>query len=106
HVGFSVVLAVVGLTFGNVPVRADGTNIVVNGGFETGDFTGWTETGDNPARCFPAVSVENLGPTSFCPPSVNTMPPHSGEYLAFFNYAPSVGVGTISQTLSTTSGAT
>lgn len=104
QIGFSIVFAILGLTFLSEPAGATGTNIVVNGGFETGDFTGWTESGDNPARCFPAVSVEDLGPTSFCPPSVNTMPPHSGQYAAFFNYAPSVGVGTISQTLSTTSG--
>jgi Carbohydrate binding domain len=61
-------------------------NIVNNGGFETGDFTGWTQTG-------------NTGATG-----VGTgIDAHSGTYGAFFG--PVGSVGGITQTLSTTPGA-
>ena len=105
-IGLCLGISALILTFGSQPARADETSIVVNGGFETGDLTGWTETGDNSARCFPAVSVQNLGPASFCGGAVNTFPPHSGQYAAFFNNATTLGAGTISQTLLTTAGDT
>lgn len=49
---------------------AANAGLVVNGGFETGDFTGWTVTG----------APFNCG----SPPGISTNGPHSGEYSACF----------------------
>ena len=51
------------------PVRA--ANIVANGDFETGDFTGWTLT----------------GPQTFT--AVDTLAPHTGTFGAYFGEASS-----------------
>jgi hypothetical protein len=100
-------LVLLGLSFGNPSAQAGPTNIVVNGGFEAGNFTPWTESGDNAARCFPAVYVASLNQvTSFCNNSVSPFPPNSGLYAAFFNNSAALGAGTISQDLSTTPGTT
>jgi hypothetical protein len=52
-----------GLAVGAAPVQAaPNPNLVNNGGFETGDFTGWTPTGD---PTFNGVQCPGPGPTVF-----------------------------------------
>ena len=71
-----------------------GESIVVNGGFETGDFTGWTLVGDT----IIGDSVFNVVATDFDFPDLV----HSGNYGAFLGeggYA-----ATLSQTLATIPG--
>jgi subtilase family serine protease len=63
--------------------------LVQNGGFETGDFTGWTLVGD-PSWTF----VDNSSQTG--------IPPHSGTYFAALGQQGSLGY--LSQTLSTFAG--
>jgi hypothetical protein len=62
---------------------AKGGVIIVNPGFETGDFTGWTQSGDT---SFTGVTSE----------------PHGGVYSAKFG--PVDGYGFITQTVATTPG--
>ena len=62
--------------------------LVTNGGFETGDFTGWT-------------TVDAPGLTSMY--GVDTAGPHSGSYSAFFGGS-GPGRDSISQTLATVAG--
>ncbi len=62
--------------------------IVVNSGFETGDFTGWTQFGD---PSFTAVA----------PSSPGGLPPHSGNFLAYFG---PLSDGGIMQTLTAPAG--
>jgi len=67
-----------------LPVRADPPNLVVNGGFETGDLTGWTHSGNT-----------SLG-------SVVLSPVHSGAHAYSDGAVGSLGF--ISQDLTTTPG--
>jgi hypothetical protein len=63
-----------------------GQSVVQNGGFEAGNFSFWTLTGDTGSH------VDYNG-------SISGIPPHSGSYLAALGQAGSVGY--ISQTLPT-----
>lgn len=65
---------------------ASAAPVLVNGSFETGDFTGWTATG---------------------PMSVSTNAPFDGTFNADYNATNTAGpaIGTLSQTLATTIGA-
>lgn len=75
---------------------AVGQNIVVNGGFETGDFTGWTLAGDTVygRYIFNVVTTDN----GIAPP-VEIV--HSGNYGAFLGQGGYLA--TLSQTLPTVS---
>lgn len=79
-----LILLTVVLSFLLVQTAAADTNIVNNGGFETGDFTGWTQGG-------------NTGFTG-----VGTGPVHSGDYAA--DFGPVGSTGGISQDLTTSNG--
>ncbi|BAK67657.1 hypothetical protein SLG_29820 [Sphingobium sp. SYK-6] len=69
---------------------AHAANLIVNGGFETGDFSGWTQFGDT---SFTGVFPAEAG-----------YPPAEGDFLGVFG--PAFGAGGIRQTISTTPGAT
>src|SRR5208337_3710695 len=62
--------------------------LVLNGGFETGDFTGWKTNGD-----FSFTQVDNG----------SIIAPHSGNHEAVLGTTSSLGY--LSQTLATTAGA-
>ena len=66
---------------------------LVNGGFETGDFTGWTLTNVDLNNDFVMVVTNSGNPSS---------PPNPGSYEAMLGKTGSIG--TISQTFATTSG--
>lgn len=66
--------------------------LVQNGGFETGDFTGWT--------------VLNNDGYTFVDNGSQSIPPHSGSYLAVLGQSSAGGLCTIAQTLATSPGQT
>jgi hypothetical protein len=72
------------------PAAADSINLVQNGGFETGNFTGWTLVpGSN--SIVAAGQIPGLGP-------------HSGTYFAALGQNPPNPLATLSQTISDTPG--
>lgn len=73
------------------------TNLLVNSGFETGNFSGWTESGN----VTPCVFVGTAGYTGCIP--TTSLGPHSGRFAAELgNYGAD---GYLSQTVATTAGA-
>ena len=61
-------------------------NLVANGGFETGDFTGWTLAGlDVPGQQDNLYGVEGADPY----PLPAGTAPNSGNFQAFFSDVPS-----------------
>jgi hypothetical protein len=89
----AVLAAVVGLWGGALTgtgrARAD---LITNGGFETGDFTGWTLTNTFPSSTSVNTATNNAQHYS----------PHSGTYFADLGNIGSLG--TLSQTISDTLG--
>ncbi len=73
-------------------VPAQAANLVTNGGFETGDFSGWTLSGTDSS---PSLNGIYYG--------VDDVDANTGAYGAFFG--PVGGVLTLAQTLATTPGA-
>jgi hypothetical protein len=76
-------------------LQAQTSNLVLNGGFETGDFTGWTLSGANTP-----ASVDNGSYGLF-----SEITPHSGNYDADFESDGNALYQYLSQTLPTTPGA-
>lgn len=72
---------------------ADSNNLVTNGSFETGDFSGWTLSGD--------TGFVGVCDVSTCP---GNFAPEDGTYAAYFG--PVGDTATISQTVATTPGDT
>ena len=79
--------AVTGLGPASIVVSS---GLVLNGGFETGDFTGWTLAGGDPTDTFVDDGTDS------------GIMPHSGGYTAALGSQDSLAY--LSQTLSTTSG--
>lgn len=75
--------------------QAHADNLVVNGGFETGNFSGWSQSG-----AFMSVT----GGPGHVGPYIGGYGPHSGDYYAALGTVR--GFGTLSQTLTTTPGQT
>jgi hypothetical protein len=84
-------LAVAVLAFGTVGLAHAGTNLVTNGGFETGDFTGWTVSGD--------TTLIGVCSVSTCP---GGFAPEEGTYAGYFG--PVGDTARISQQIATTPG--
>src|SRR3569832_2139221 len=78
---------------GSTAAKAD---LIVNGGFETGDTTGWTIT-DPTGNTFTAVSGSS--------DAAGTINSHSGTwFLALGNNSPAYPYGTVCQTVSDLAG--
>jgi hypothetical protein len=72
----------------------NGSSVVVNGGFETGNFTGWT------VENFHGVNIHS----TLCSAQVTSGQSQSGSYSAFFQGPGSLPVGDIKQTVVTQPG--
>lgn len=71
-------------------------DLVTNGGFEAGNFSGWTLTGGGCVGVSPSAAAVGCSP-------VDTDPgPHSGRYAAYLG--PFGQIDTLSQNLATTGG--
>ena len=92
-IGFTALVLVFATT---LAARAD--NLVVNGDFETTDFTGWTQTGNTDSS---VVFVGCLGSGSYL--SGNSLFAHSGSCAANFG-PPEDDPGGTSQELTTVAG--
>jgi len=99
---FVQAVAVLGLLAGAAGQGRAG-NLIVNGEFETGDFTGWTTTPATQGSAFYVASEAgipsrpNQGPTPF-------YIPHSGTYVAVMGAFDVGFFDSISQTVATTPG--
>lgn len=82
--------AAIGILVAVWPMAAHAVPIVTNGGFETGDLTGWTVTGADLGVAYPTAGVEGNS--------------HSGNY--FFLGFDNNGFATLAQTVVTAIGAT
>jgi hypothetical protein len=82
-------LATLALCAGFTGRASAGGNLIVNGGFETGDFTGWT-IGGNTSNTFVGPPFDGVGH------------PFSGEHAAVLGAIGSIG--TLSQTFATDPG--
>jgi len=79
----SIVLSLVVLFLSSQSATA---SLIINGGFETGDFTGWTYTAGDPSAGEPYSGVDGLLP-------------HSGNYSAYLGDVNTPG--TLSQIITT-----
>jgi hypothetical protein len=73
----------------SLAIMAARASLIVNGGFETGDFTGWTLSGNNTVTFVDGAGL-GLGA------------PHSGSYQAYLGAVG--GLGELSQSVATVSG--
>ena len=86
-----LMLVVAVFAFGTVGLAYAGSNLVTNGSFETGDFTGWTVSGD--------TSLIGVCSVSTCP---GGFAPDEGTFAGFFG--PVGDTASISQMLNTVPG--
>jgi hypothetical protein len=90
----SVILALV-VALGGIaaPAYADPTNLVLNGSFETGDFTHWTQFGNTSLSAVTSLPIAG---------SLGLVYPIDGTYQAYFG--PEFTMGGISQMVPTVVG--